>query len=418
MPYKRGMSDLGAGARGGFDAVVVGAGPAGSIAALVLARAGARVALLDRSSFPRDKACGDLIGPRGVQLLQDLGLRVPDFGRGSDMLVVGPSGGRARLPAFPGRTYADHGVIAPRRIFDDVLRSEAIAAGATPVTARIVEATRTSDGSLQTLTASDGSTVRGRVVIGADGALSPTAHLAGMLDADAAMWGFAIRGYVPAEVPLPLLALLDARPGRIFPGYGWLFPGADGEANVGIGLALRRRHRPAARLRDELARLCARLRASGDLPAGTRPGPITGGWLRMGGVGAWPARHNVLLVGDAAGLVNPLQGEGIAPAMVSGRLAAEAVLAEPARAGERYTAALEAHFSKFMVGAAAVQTQMLRRPRFTSTSARVLTSPGVRRVVAGTWSLYLNGLADGAEPRPSAWGAGALQRAASRLATT
>ena len=73
---------------------------------------------------------------------------------------------------------------------------------------------------------------------------------------------------------------------------------------------------------------------------------------------------------------------------------------------------------RFDVGAAAVQTQMLRRPRFTSTSARVLTSPGVRRVVAGTWSLYLNGLADGAEPRPSAWGAGALQRAASRLATT
>ncbi len=127
----------------------------------------------------------------------------------------------------------------------------------------------------------------------------------------------------------------------------------------------------------------------------------------MGGVGARPAMDNVLLVGDAAGLVNPLQGEGIAPAMVSGRLAAEAVLAGPAHAGERYAAALEAHFSKFMVGAAAVQTQMLRRPRFTSTSARVLTSPGVRRVVAGTWSLYLNGLVDGAEPRPSAWSAGA-----------
>ena len=405
-------------ARGAFDAVVVGAGPAGSVAALVLARAGGRVALVDRSAFPRDKACGDLIGPRGVRLLQDLGLRIPDFGRGSDMLVVGPSGGRARLPAFPGRTYADHGVIAPRRIFDDALRSEAVAAGATPVTARIVEVTRGSDGSVETLTASDGSTLRGRTVIGADGALSPLAHLTGMLDADAAMWGFAIRGYVPAEVPLPLLALLDARPGRIFPGYGWLFPGADGEANIGIGRALRRRHRPAARLRDELARLCVRLRATGDLPEGSVPGPITGGWLRMGGVGARPARHNVLLVGDAAGLVNPLQGEGIAPAMVSGRLAAEAVLEDPTHAGETYAAALDQHFARFMDGAAAVQTQMLRRPRFTSTTARVLTSPGVRRVVAGTWSLYLNGLVDGAQPRPSAWGARVVQRAASRLATT
>jgi len=59
-----------------FDAVVVGAGPAGSIAALVLARGGARVALADKASFPRDKACGDLVGPRGVQALAELGVRV------------------------------------------------------------------------------------------------------------------------------------------------------------------------------------------------------------------------------------------------------------------------------------------------------------------------------------------------------
>ena len=81
--------------------MVVGAGPAGSVAALVLARAGARVALVDRSAFPREKACGDLVGPRGVRLLDDLGVGVPDFGRGSDLLVVGPSGRRAVLPAFP-----------------------------------------------------------------------------------------------------------------------------------------------------------------------------------------------------------------------------------------------------------------------------------------------------------------------------
>jgi geranylgeranyl reductase family protein len=401
----------------GFDAVVVGAGPGGSIAALVLARAGARVALVDRSSFPRDKACGDLIGPRGVQALQELGVRIPDLGRGSDMLVVGPSGRRTRLPAFPGRTYADHGVIAPRRIFDDTLRNEAIAAGATPILARIVAVTRGTDGSVDTLTASDGSTVRGHIVIGADGALSPIAHLTGMLDVDAAMWGFAIRGYLRAEVPLPLLALLDAQPGRIFPGYGWLFPGAGGDANIGIGLALQRGHRPAARLRVDLMRLCARLRASGDLPAAAQPGPVAGGWLRMGGAGSRPAAHNVLLIGDAAGLVNPLQGEGIAPAMVSGRLAAEAVLAGSSQAGEVYTAALEACFGPHMIGAAAVHTQMLRRARFTSASARVLTTPGVRRVVAGTWSLYLNGLVEGAMPRPSAWSARLVQDAANRLAT-
>src|ERR1700691_6624991 len=80
-----------------WDAVVVGAGPAGSIAALVLARGGARVALVDKAAFPRDKACGDLVGPRGVGLLDELGVSVPDAGQGADLLVIGPSGHRSRL---------------------------------------------------------------------------------------------------------------------------------------------------------------------------------------------------------------------------------------------------------------------------------------------------------------------------------
>ena len=101
-------------ARRRFDAVVVGAGPAGSIAALMLARSGARVALADKAAFPRDKACGDLVGPRGVQVLADLGLRVPDAGQGSDLLAVGPSGRRSRLPAFTGSSYPGHGIIVPR----------------------------------------------------------------------------------------------------------------------------------------------------------------------------------------------------------------------------------------------------------------------------------------------------------------
>src|SRR2546430_11783069 len=120
-----------------FDAVVVGAGPAGSIAALVLARGGARVALADKASFPRDKACGDLVGPRGVQVLAELGVRVPDAGQGSDLLAVGPSGRASKLPAYPGRSYADHGVVVPRLVFDDALREAAVAAGAGPGPARI-----------------------------------------------------------------------------------------------------------------------------------------------------------------------------------------------------------------------------------------------------------------------------------------
>jgi flavin-dependent dehydrogenase len=87
-----------------YDAVVVGAGPAGSTAAIVLARGGARVALIDKASFPRDKACGDLIGPRGLALLDDVGLALPDGRRVAEMLVVGPSGRRVVLPARAGRS--------------------------------------------------------------------------------------------------------------------------------------------------------------------------------------------------------------------------------------------------------------------------------------------------------------------------
>src|SRR5438094_8833797 len=111
-----------------LDVVVVGAGRAGSVAALVLARAGVRVALAAKASFPRDKACGDLVGPRGVQILAELGVHVPDAGQGSDLLAVGPSGRASKLPAFPGRTYAGHGVVVPRLVFDNALREAAVAA--------------------------------------------------------------------------------------------------------------------------------------------------------------------------------------------------------------------------------------------------------------------------------------------------
>ena len=398
-----------------FDAVVVGAGPAGSIAALVLARSGARVALADKAAYPRDKACGDLVGPHGVQVLADLGLGVPGARPSGDLLAVGPSGRGSRQPAVTGRTSPGHGIIVPRLALDHALREAAVAAGAVPVRARIsaVEAGR--DGRVDAVVSSDGQRLAGEVIIAADGALSPVARLAGMLDPDTALWGFAIRGYVPAEVRLPLLVLLDSSPWRIYPGYGWLFPGTEGQANVGIGVGLGHRRRQAS-LRGDLARLVTLLGQRGDLSGDARPGPVMGGWLRMGGTGTPPAAGNVLLAGDAAGLINPLQGEGIGPAMVSARLAAQAVLAGPARAGPAYAEAIEAAFGRYMPGAAALQSTLLRRPRATSAAIRLLTAPAARHIVAGTWSVYWNGLADGARPRPSAWAARAVQVLASRLA--
>ena len=136
----------------------------------------------------------------------------------------------------------------------------------------------------------------------------------------------------------------------------------------------------------------------------------------MGGTGTPPAAGNVLLAGDAAGLINPLQGEGIGPAMVSARAAAEAVITGPARAAASYTEAIGDLMRRYMTGAAALQEAMLGRPRLASAGMRLLTAPPLRRLVAGTWSLYWNGLADGAAPRPAAHGAALIQDLAWRLA--
>ena len=128
--------------------------------------------------------------------------------------------------------------------------------------------------------------------------------------------------------------LWEPEPGRIFPGYGWLFPGPDGRVNAGLGIGTLSDRRAGAGAVRLLPAFLDHLRHLGLCPDGaTAPGlDRLGGWLKMGMVGTTPAAGRVLLTGDAAGLVNPLQGEGIAHAMTSGRAAAEAVLGGPSSA--------------------------------------------------------------------------------------
>jgi menaquinone-9 beta-reductase len=222
------------------DVAVVGAGPAGAVTALCLARAGARVALVDKRYFPREKACGDLIGPRGVRLLTDLGVTPPGARRVGDMIVIAPNGSRALLPALPGVDYAGHALAITRQRFDAALVDAALAAGAAMIHDRVVGV----DGKRVRL--SSGDDVIADLIVGADGAMSRVAEAAGMVDEGRALWGFALRSYVDAPVELPYIVLWEPRRWELFPGYGWVFPTADGGANVGLGLAADRRCTRAA----------------------------------------------------------------------------------------------------------------------------------------------------------------------------
>lgn len=400
-----------------YDAIVVGAGPAGSVAALVLARGGANVALVDKATFPRDKACGDLVGPRGVQVLSDLGLlqEVTSHGpeadgeleirlggdtvlaarRVGDMEVVGPGGRRVLLRSSAGLTYPGYGLAVPRAEFDAALRGAALAAGAEGITARAGEALFGSDGTLHGFRlerAGAAVGVQADAVIGADGALSRVGEVAGLVDRSRVLWAFAVRAYIPGRPALPRIVFWEPERWSGYPGYGWLFPGPGGRANVGLGTGARGDRRRAARAARELDTFIAAA-----VPGRRAGGTGLGGWLKLGMVGTRPAQGRTLLVGDAAGLVNPLQGEGIAQALGSGRAAAHCILSVgPGRAASAYLGQLAAVYAPYATSTSPLAAAMVERPRLVALLGRLLTAPGLGRAAAGGWALYWNDLLEGA----------------------
>ena len=379
-----------------FDVLIVGSGPAGSFAALTLARQGARVALLDKAVFPRDKACGDLVGPRGVQMLIDTGHSLPGGLNVGDMVVVGPTGRRVRLPSAVGHTYPGHGITITRVAFDASLQNAAIEAGAIPFTGRAdrpLEAKRRLDG----FQASSGRELRADFVIGADGATSHVAATAGLVEADKVLWGFAVRAYINQPVELPTIVLWEQRRWRAFPGYGWIFPAANGGANVGLGMAMGSNRSAGAGAVRMLPAFLDHLRALGFIDRATpEPSRRLGGWLKMGMIGTTPARDRTLLVGDAAGLVNPLQGEGISQAMGSGKAAANAILLAPGRPADLYRAALASAHLPYQRIAGAAHAALVGRSTAVAAVGRAITSPGIGAALAGGWSIFWNELLDGA----------------------
>jgi len=241
-----------------------------------------------------------------------------------------------------------------------------------------------------TVSDGDGEELRADFVIGADGVTSHVAQSAGLVEGAGVLWGFAVRCYVDQNVDLPAIMLWEQTRWNAFPGYGWIFPSPGGVANVGIGIGTLTDRQDGAGAVRALPAYLDHLVELGllDRPAVTPLPRRLGGWLKMGMVGTTPATGRVLLVGDAAGLVNPLQGEGIAQAMTSGQAAAEAVLSSPGHAATRYRDNLARVHLPYQRITAAGHAALVGRPRAIAVVGRVLTAPLLGSALAGGWGIF------------------------------
>jgi len=308
------------------DVAVVGAGPGGIAAAITALRHGCSVVCVDKATFPRDKTCGDGLTTGALRDLEALGLTKSEFlavgpAEVHETVLVSPSGRRVTLP-MPSDNGL-HAVVTPRRDLDAALVRLARRSGVKLRQQCAVEKVAIHDDEVELLL-SDGSSLRARHVIAADGhwsqmrrALEPDAPR------DLGEW-HAVRQYF-ADVNDPRLWVLFER--DLLPGYAWVFPLPDGGANVGYGV-LRSDGRSGKELKELWPELLERhsLRAVlGPNARATEP------------VRAWPiptrydrarlANGRVLFVGDAAGVVDPMTGEGIAQALETGMIAAESIAA-------------------------------------------------------------------------------------------
>lgn len=354
------------------DVVIVGAGPAGSTAAAHLARAGFEVALLEKASFPRDKICGDALTPRAVRETQRLGLptlREDGWHPNRGLRLIG-AGHRLEIdwPDVPG--MPDHGLTRPRMKLDADLAGFAAACGArlhenTMATHPILGADGWVTGIAARTTDERGRktgpelTFRAPVVIAADGVSSRMAVAMGIEKRDDRPMGVAVRTYHSSprhadDYIESWVELTAPTGGEVLPGYGWLFPLGDGTVNVGLGML---NTSPAFGQVDYRAVLRDWIAAMGgewDIDASTQLAPVRSAALPMAFNRTPHFDRGVLLIGDAGGMVNPFNGEGIDYGMEAARIAAEVIATyarypEPARRRRlaEYPAAVRQSFGSY-----------------------------------------------------------------------
>jgi geranylgeranyl reductase family protein len=334
-----------------FDVIVVGGGPAGAMMGWKLARDGVRVAVLERSVFPREKVCGDFVEPSGLRLMRAMGcdaaLDGPDRLPITDNRVYfGPHMVcQGRIPYYDGaNSQPDHALIIPRSELDAMLLQRAADVGATVMMGCAAGAVRSGGGGCEVDMRQGGAmrTLTAPLVVGADGFESLVGRSAGLERRDRRHIGVARRVY---------LENVDVNAGETtiwfdedhIPGYGWMFPMPGGRANFGVGVLSESAERFGLSVPKIFEESLGRLRIRHPGCAGARivSKPLGGVVKAYGGI---DRNHfdGGLLIGDAGSFVDPITGEGITQGMESAVIASRTLAA--ALAAGRFDAAFLARY--------------------------------------------------------------------------
>lgn len=382
-----------------YDCIVVGGGPGGSTASAFLSKKGRRVLLIDKEKFPRDKTCGDAISGKSLSVLEELGLvgeiENADHGEMRGVLFSSPSGAVASIPFGKSGEQIGKGYVCRRQVYDNILfqnaKKSCDALEGMAATALVKE-----NGKVVGVKAkgADGKEYefRGKMVIGADSVNSMVARETRGAEVDPKHTCIAYRAYYSGVSGMTDCIEVHFVK-SIMPGYFWIFPLENGLANVGVGMVMEdmKKHgtdlgkamdgiianNPLFKERFANAKMVSPLKAW-QLPFGSKKRKVHG--------------NGVLLVGDAAGLVDPFSGEGVGNAMLSGRLAAQ--VADEALSANDTSEAFLTKYEELLWGTVwselSTSYQMQRMGKFEPllnfVVGKAAKSPKAREAISGTLS--------------------------------
>jgi menaquinone-9 beta-reductase len=382
------------------DVLVVGGGPSGASCAYWLADAGYDVLLVEKKRYPREKTCGDGLTPRSVKQLEDMGLAdrlAADAHRftGLRSMAFGKTL-ELQWPSHPD--FPDYGYVMTRHDLDEMVAERAVKAGATlwqesEAISPVVEGGLVRGAVIKRKAEGDRKdTVRARYVVVADGANSRFGRSLGTSRNREYPLGMAIRGYYtsPRHDEPWIESHLDIRDkaGNVLPGYGWIFPVGDGRVNVGIGLLSTFNQWKAVNTSHLMDAFVDYAPKSWEISPETSTGPATGGRLPMAFSVGPHAGPTYLVTGDAGGAINPFNGEGIAYAYETGRLASsvliDALASGDGLALQRYETELRAQYGLYYKVARAF-VKIIGRPEL----MRALVSTGMHSRTLMEWVLRI-----------------------------